>query len=128
MLLTNKQVTFLKFSDHLLIKILPTPILFFTRNNLCLHVRAKIIKKKNKNKYLGNKWVVSTVPSRTARTSTILTVAKKFIYNVVKATFLHHKLISIKTHKASEKADLLIHSSSYNRLDSTHEFFHWLSQ
>lgn len=50
------------------------------------------------------------------------------MYNTVKLIFLHHKLISITTNEVSGNADLLIHSISYSRLDTTHEFFHWLSQ
>jgi len=54
--LVDKQTGNLSlFSDHLLIKILPTPILVFAHNNLCFLVRAKITKKK---KSLGNKRVV----------------------------------------------------------------------
>lgn len=93
------------FSDHLLIKILPTPILFFTHNNLRFLVRAKITKKTSPS--VTAEWwsMISTGLSSIARTLTMLTVAKKCVYYRVKVIFLHHKVISNKTSKVLGNAD-----------------------
>lgn len=68
--------------------------------------------------------MISTALSRIARTLTMLTIAKKYMYYRVKVIFLYRRFISNKTSKAPGYADLLILRVSYKGPDPAHTFFH----